>query len=135
MALSKSSKILVSDINTALSNKQDKLSYTPVKSVNGTTADSSGNVAISVSAPVTSVNGKTGAVTISSVGAATTVPTVYTNSRLNPSFNLPSGGTWAYFAYCGSSTSDTAQAGNAAGGSQVQMNANGTTRIIAIRTA
>lgn len=90
MALSQSSKILVSDINTALAGKQDALGYTPVKSVNGTQADSSGNVAISVSAPVTSVNGMTGAVTISSVSSATTCPNVF----MGNSGYLPSGGTW-----------------------------------------
>lgn len=47
MALSKNSTILVSDISTALSGKQDVLSYIPVKSVNGVSADSSGAVTIS----------------------------------------------------------------------------------------
>ena len=47
MALSKNSKILVSDISTALSGKQDALGYIPVKSVNGVTANSSGAVTIS----------------------------------------------------------------------------------------
>lgn len=98
MALSKSSKILVSDINTALSNKQDKLSYTPVKSVNGTQADSSGNVAISVSAPVTSVNGMTGAVTISSVNTAYITPNACVKNVGDYDRNtwtIPAGGTWA----------------------------------------
>lgn len=47
MALSTGSKILVNDISTALAGKQDALGYTPVKSVNGTLADSAGNVSIS----------------------------------------------------------------------------------------
>lgn len=50
MAISAKSKILASDINTALSSKQDALGYTPVKSVNGVNADAAGNVAISVPA-------------------------------------------------------------------------------------
>ena len=112
MALSKSSKILVSDINTALSNKQDKLSYTPVKSVNGTTADSSGNVAISVSAPVTSVNGMTGAVTINVAGtkvnnagwadgANYAVYTPNVHCANSSSTTLPQGGTWKYILTSG----------------------------------
>ena len=135
MALSQSSKILVSDINTALSNKQDKLSYTPVKSVNGTTADSSGNVAISVSAPVTSVNGMTGTVTISSVSTATTA----TNTTATPNFvagsggtaKLPSGGTWRYVRwYTGSDDFNT---GTASGGNTFASNWG--TWYIAIRIA
>lgn len=47
MALSKNSTILVSDISTALSGKQDALGYVPVKSVNGVSANSSGAVTIS----------------------------------------------------------------------------------------
>ena len=132
MALSKSSKILVSDINTALSNKQDKLSYTPVKSVNGTTADSSGNVTISVSAPVTSVNGMTGAVTIDVVAtkvnqagwadstwSAQVTPNCGTQNNVGQgssgkSVYLPAGGTWAWIGG-GSSTI----AGVSAGGSAI----------------
>ena len=63
MAISAKSKILASDINTALSSKQDALGYTPVKSVNGVEVNAEGDVTVSY--PVTSVNGKTGAVTIS----------------------------------------------------------------------
>ena len=44
MSIEQNNKILASDISTALNNKQDKLSYTPVKSVNGTVADTAGNV-------------------------------------------------------------------------------------------
>lgn len=76
MALSQSSKILVSDINTALSGKQDALGYIPVKSVNGTSADSSGNVTIS--ATPSTVKGILG-----SAWAAN-----------GTSMTLPSGGTW-----------------------------------------
>lgn len=133
MALSKSSKILVSDINTALSNKQDKLSYTPVKSVNGTTADSSGNVAISFSAPVTSVNGMTGAVTINVAGtkvnnagwadgawSTTVTPNCGTQSNVGNGSHamkwiyLPAGGQWAWV---GGQTQYTA--GVSAGGSAI----------------
>ena len=133
MALSKSSKILVSDINTALSNKQDNLSYTPVKSVNGTTADSSGNVTISVSAPVTSVNGMTGAVTIDVVAtkvnqagwadstwSAQVTPNcgaqnnVGSGSSAQKYIYLPAGGQWAWIG--GSSTTT---AGISVGGSGI----------------
>ena len=94
MALSTGSKILVNDISTALAGKQDKLGYTPVKSVNGTVANSAGNVSISVSAPVTSVNGMTGDVTISSVStaaSATAMPN-FTGGKGNT--KLPIGGMW-----------------------------------------
>ena len=47
MAISAKSKILASDINTALSGKQDALGYIPVKSVNGVSANSEGNVSLS----------------------------------------------------------------------------------------
>lgn len=79
MALSQSSKILVSDINSALAGKQDALGYTPVKSVNGTSADSSGNV--TVSATPSSVKGV--------LGSAWAVN--------GTSMTLPSGGTWFVF--------------------------------------
>ena len=66
-----------------------------VRSVNGTAADTSGNVTLNISAPVTSVNGMTGAVTISSVSTATTAtqatttPNVYVSSGSNnPSFKI-----------------------------------------------
>lgn len=88
MALSQSSKILVSDINSALDGKQDALGYTPVKSVNGTSADSSGNV--TVSATPSTVKGVLG-----SAWAAN-----------GTSMTLPSGGTW-FVWFCGfSSISD-----------------------------
>ena len=47
MALTQNSTILISDISSALSGKQDKLAYVPVKSVNGTSADANGAVTIS----------------------------------------------------------------------------------------
>lgn len=46
MAISKESIMLASDITTVLSNKQDKLNFTPIKSINGTSADSTGNINI-----------------------------------------------------------------------------------------
>lgn len=76
MALSQSSKILVSDINSALDGKQDALGYTPVKTVNNVSPNSAGNVTISTT-PST-VKGVLG-----SAWAA--------NST---SMTLPSGGTW-----------------------------------------
>lgn len=133
MALSQSSKILVSDINTALAGKQNILGYTPVKSVNGTQADSSGNVAISISAPVTSVNGMTGAVTISSVNTATTATKTTTCPNVivgSLKITLPSGGTWKYIAAAGNNSS---KQGSSAGGTTVTLGADYC--CIAIRTA
>lgn len=46
MGISQKSIILSSDVTTILDNKQDKFSYTPVKSVNGVEADESGNISI-----------------------------------------------------------------------------------------
>lgn len=134
MALSQNSTILISDISTALSGKQDALGYVPIKSVNGTTADSSGNVAISVSAPVTSVNGMTGAVTISSVSSATTATKATTMPNVNVSitkaskFTLPSGGTWAYLydGYAGSNLTYHGM-GVKSGGTTITVNSAGTT--------
>lgn len=76
MALSQASKILVSDINSALAGKQDTLGYTPVKTVNNVSPNSAGNVTISTTP--TTVKGVLG-----SAWAA--------NSN---SMTLPSGGTW-----------------------------------------
>ena len=56
MSLTQNSKITASDITNALAEKQDALGYTPVKSVNGTNADSSGNVTISTGGLTTSSN-------------------------------------------------------------------------------
>ena len=76
MALSQNSKILVSDITSALAGKQDVLGFAPVKSVNGNTPDTNGNVTIS--ATPTTVKGVLG-----SAWAAN-----------GTSMTLPSGGTW-----------------------------------------
>ena len=48
MSIEQNIKIIASDVTTILDNKQDKLSYTPVKSVNGTAADEAGNVTINI---------------------------------------------------------------------------------------
>ena len=80
MALSQNSKILVSDITSALAGKQDALGFAPVKSVNGSTPDTNGNVTIS--ATPTTVKGVLG-----SAWAA--------NST---SMTLPAGGTWFAFS-------------------------------------
>lgn len=79
MALSQNSKILVSDITSALAGKQDALGFAPVKSVNGNTPDTNGNVTIS--ATPTTVKGVLG-----SAWAAN-----------GTSIALPSGGTWFVF--------------------------------------
>lgn len=57
--------------------KQDKLGYTPVKSVNGTVADSAGNVNVSFVSNV-SVFDEEG-------------------NNDNTTWTIPSGGTWKYF--------------------------------------
>ena len=141
MALSQNSTILVSDISTALASKQDALGYTPVKSVNGTSADSSGNVSISVSAPVTSVNGMTGAVTISSVNKATAVTAAhgkYTTSSTG-TITLPSGGTWTYVINLASNSSFTSTGaikfGSASGGSTISNSASYYAAYFAVRSA
>lgn len=79
MALSQNSKILVSDITSALAGKQDALGFAPVKSVNGSTPDTNGNVTIS--ATPTTVKGVLG-----SAWAAN-----------GTSMTLPAGGTWFVF--------------------------------------
>ena len=48
MSIEQNIKITASDVTTALDNKQDKLSYIPVKSVNGVAADAAGNVSVSM---------------------------------------------------------------------------------------
>lgn len=91
MALTKSSKILISDINAALSNKQDNLGYTPIKSVNGKTGQN---------------------ITISSVTATPNIAMLgfgdqsgrsvhnFTYSHQDTDgayiYTFPSGGTWIY---------------------------------------
>ena len=80
MAFSQNSKILVSDITSALAGKQDALGFAPVKSVNDKTPDTNGNVTISTTP--TTVKGVLG-----SAWAA--------NST---SMTLPSGGTWFAFS-------------------------------------
>ena len=93
-----------------------------VRSVNGANADADGNVSVSI--PVTSVNGMTGAVTIDVAGTkvnnagtadkATACPNVATTS--SSTWTLPSGGTWQY-VYCGiGDGSDFHAAGSASGG-------------------
>ena len=115
-------------------------------------ADSAGNVSISVSAPVTSVNGMTGAVTISSVStatSATTTPNVAvcwfkgTNnfgcaggSYSGSYWTLPSGGTWRYLRNSG--TIANMAGGAVSGGSKIQMVLDSGTHIngaIAIRVS
>ena len=68
-----------------------------VRSVNGVSADTEGDVVLNLSAPVTSVNGMTGAVTIN-----TTPSTVYgvigsAVAANGTSITLPAGGTWFVF--------------------------------------
>ena len=87
MALTSGSKILVSDINTALSNKQDKLSYTPVKSVNGTTADTAGDVSLVVTqvGSFTGTSGKSGSPVTKTITGLTKYKPLYIMVRQNSS--------------------------------------------------
>lgn len=101
MALSTGSKILVNDISTALAGKQDTLGYTPVKSVNGTLADSAGNVSVSATTESfgnavayckSNVNGNTETyrLTVSSGGSSNISGWTCKYYRVT----LPAGGTW-----------------------------------------
>ena len=91
MALSIGSQILVSDISNALAGKQDALGYVPVKSVNGTQADESGAVTITIG------GGET-AIAVSNVAVGDRRGRNYQNcSESGNNIKLPSGGTWLYF--------------------------------------
>ena len=100
-----------------------------------TVADSAGNVSLSVSAPVTSVNNMTGAVKISSVStatSATTTPNVVVawlgggsssscsgGSMSKHKWTLPSGGTWRYITNTRSSDYDSG--GTVSGGTVINL--------------
>lgn len=91
MALSIGSQILVSDISNALAGKQDALGYVPVKSVNGTQADETGAVTITIG------GGET-AIAVSNVAVGDRRGRNYQNcSESGDNIKLPSGGTWLYF--------------------------------------
>lgn len=119
-----------------------------VRSVNGNSADEGGNVTLSKAditdslgytplqtAPVTSVNGSTGAVTVSSVTTATkatTTPNVATciagkssgGSYASNKWTLPSGGTWRYLLIVTStakSSNISTTVGTASGGTALLM--------------
>lgn len=102
MALTQNSTILISDISSALSEKQDKLAYVPVKSVNGTSADANGAVTISTGG---------GTATAISGVAVYSRPNLQTTHKTSGGFTItygkkdseddypvtlkfPSGGTW-----------------------------------------
>ena len=101
MALTQNSTILISDISSALSEKQDKLAYVPVKSVNGTSADANGAVTIST--------GGGTAIAVSNVAVGVI--------NKDESITLPSGGTWKWMT-SGYQQSD-ATFGTASGGTRV----------------
>ena len=101
MALTKNSTILISDISSALSEKQDKLTYIPVKSVNGTSADVNGAVTIST--------GGGTAIAVSNVAVG-----LIDNGN---SITLPSGGTWKWMT--SGYWSDDVSFGMGAGGTTV----------------
>lgn len=91
MALTKSSKILISDINTALSAKQDNLGYTPIKSVNGKTGQ---NITISsvTATPNIAMLG------CGDVSGRTAHNFTYSHQESDEAYiyKFPSGGTWVY---------------------------------------
>lgn len=134
MALTKNSTILISDISSALSGKQDKLAYVPVKSVNGTSADANGAVTIST--------GGGTAIAVSNVAAWGGYTSSADNSGGVGTFSqgdyadngvyyykwtAPAGGTWLVFKIPGS-TGATVQ--KISGGSSVRY-----VRGLAIRIA
>ena len=124
MALTQNSKILVSDINTALSGKQNALGYTPVKTVNGVGVDSNANVSISY---VDSCNYANSA---GSVGIAYALSGVHLTeySSSTGGFSLPGGGTWAWIS---NNNNSNPAIGVHAGGSWISLNGGG--KIMAIR--
>ena len=91
MALTKSSKILVSDITTALSAKQDNLGYTPIKSVNGKTGQ---NITISSVTATPNIamlgHGDQSGRTVHNFTYS------YQDSDGAYIYTFPSGGTWIY---------------------------------------
>ena len=126
MALTQNSKILVSDINTALSGKQDALGYTPVKTVNGVGVDSNANVSISY---VDSCNYANSA---GSVGIAYALSGVQLGEYDSSTggFSLVNGGTWAWIA---NNPNSRPRLGVNSGGSWVGLSGGG--GFIAIRIA
>ena len=68
-----------------------------IRTVNGTAADASGNVVLNISAPVTSVNGMTGAVTISTTPSTVKGVIGSAVAANSTSLKLPNGGTWFVF--------------------------------------
>lgn len=118
MALTKNSTILISDISSALSGKQDKLAYVPVKSVNGTSADANGAVTISTGGgTATAVSNvvvlyrKTASSTLLYGGGS-----MNTNTDL---YTLPSGGTWRGLVWASGDSSASFIAFQLAGGNTV----------------
>ena len=132
MALSKNSKILASDVTDAIKSitrSGTTFTYTTLGGSTGTFTQQDNNTTysagtgISISSNtitntgVTSVNGKTGAVTVST-GTATAVSGVSVGS----STKLPSGGQWKYFAYYSGGDSTYAEwgkTGTVAGGTKI----------------
>lgn len=91
MALTKSSKILISDINTALSAKQNNLGYTPIKSVNGIAGKD-----ITISSVPTTPN-----IAMAGYGdqsGRTSHNLTYSHQSSDGAYvyTFPSGGTWIY---------------------------------------
>lgn len=148
MALSKNSKILASDVTGAIKSitrSGTTFTYTTLGGSTGTFTQQDNNTTysagtgISISSNkitntgVTSVNGKTGAVTVSTNGNLTAQAKSGWGSS---SFTIPSGGTWSYVVIA--TTDDkyynSGTFGNdKAGGSTIT--ANGNFFYIAVRTA
>ena len=114
MALSKNSKILASDVTGAIKSitrSGTTFTYTTLGGSTGTFTQQDNNTTysagtgISISGTsisntgVTSVNGKTGAVTVST-GTATAISSAQIVTATNyTNLYAPSGGTWVYVAY------------------------------------
>ena len=134
MALTSGSKILVSDVKGAVkgfSVSGKTVTFTKLDGTTGTftTQDTnttySAGTGISISSNkitntgVTSVNGKTGAVTVST-GTATAVSGVFV--QRGGTATIPAGGTWAYIRTSYSNGDCTnATAGTIAGGGRVAL--------------
>ena len=105
MALTQNSTILISDISSALSEKQDKLAYVPVKSVNGTQADENGAVTISIVGSSEAVSGMAMYFKTNNKGAGNAFGGMVAVETKQNEFvgidrvSLPSGGTWRWFMY------------------------------------
>lgn len=137
MALTQNSTILISDISSALSGKQDKLAYVPVKSVNGTSADANGEITISTGGGTATAIANCAAWSALYNGSAPwrwgkgtfTQGSVYSDNLYFTKWKAPSGGTWGIFTLNNISGSITGR--TVSGGTTIEMKSNS----FAIKTA